>query len=70
MWLLSVPVLFVAEVIYLIRHPRTFSGLAALIGLFIVGVSYLFAYRGDPPAVVYITQVVGVFTYYGIKLHR
>ena len=67
MWILSVPVLFVAEVIYLIRHPGTFSWVAAIIGLLIVGLSYLFLYRGESGLIVFFTQAVGIVAYYIIK---
>ena len=70
MWLLSFPVIVVVEVVYLIRHPRTFSGLAAFVGLAIGAISYFFMYKGESFLLVFITQAIGVCSYYGIKLHR
>ena len=70
MWLLAIPLLIIAEVVYLIRHPRTFSGLALFVFLVICGIGALFLYRGGPVWWVWVTWVVAVFSYYGIKLHR
>lgn len=70
MWLLALPVLIVREVIYLIRHPRTLSWPAVLVGLLLAGISYLFLLRGESPHLVYVTQAAAVAVYYFIKLKR
>jgi len=67
---LAFPCFVVVEVIYLIRHPGTFSGLAVFVGLAIGAISYLFLYKGESFLLVFITQAIAIFAYYGIKLHR
>lgn len=67
MWLLSFPVFVLMEVIYLVRHPWGFSWLAALVGLGIGGLSYLFMYRGESLILVFFTQAVAIVVYYVIK---
>ena len=68
-WLLALPLLVISEVVYLIRHPRTFNGLAAVVGLGICGIGGLFLYRGEPVWLVLVIWTVGVCAYYVIKLH-
>jgi len=69
-WLLGIPVLIIVEVVSLIRHPRTFSGLALVVFLVICSIGGLFLYRGAPLWWIYVTWVVGGFFYYFIKLYK
>jgi hypothetical protein len=69
-WLLGLPFITIYEVVYLVRHPRTFSWPAALVGLLLAGFSYLVLFTGGSPYVVYITQSAAVLLYYFIKLKR
>lgn len=70
MWLLAFPFWLVVEVIYLIRHPRAFSGLAAFVGLAIGGIGYLFLFKGDLPWLGFIMHAIAIWAYYFIKLHK
>ena len=70
MWLLALPGWIIIEVVYLVRHPRTFSWPAAVVGLPLAGFSYLFLFRGESLNLVYVTQVAAVLVYYLIKLKR
>lgn len=63
------PLIALVELVYLIRKPWRFNWLAVLVGLFIGGLSYLFLLKGGSSNLVFITQVVAVFVYYGIRLH-
>ena len=69
-WVLAFVFLVIGEIVYLIRHPRTFSGLALFVFLVICGIGGLFLYRGGPSWWVGVTLAVAVFSYYRIKLHR
>lgn len=69
-WLLALPVIAIYEVIYLVRYPRTFSWPAALVGILLAGLSYLFLFRGESPYLVYFTQVAAILVYYFVKLKK
>jgi len=69
-YLLILPAFMVTEGIYLVKHPRTFSGLAAFVWAVISGVSFIFVSSERTLPLVPVTHVVGIAVYYFVKLHR
>ena len=69
-FLLVLPGFILLEGIYLIRHPRTFNGLAAFVWAVISGLGFLVGLKEQSLEAWSIGQLVAVAVYYGIKLHR
>ena len=69
-YLLAVPVFIMAEGIYLVKHPRTFSGLAAFLWAVISGIGFFLGVKDESLAEWAIGQVVALIVYYMIKLHK
>lgn len=70
MYLLIIPWFVITEGIYLLRHPRTFNGLAALLWLVITGTSVFFIGKGWKLGLVPVIHVIGIAVYYFVKLRR
>ena len=69
-YLLALPLFVVTEGIYLVRHPRTFSGLAALVWFLITGISFLFIGNTRTLPWVPVMHVVAIGVYYFVKVRR
>jgi hypothetical protein len=69
-YLLILPAFVLREGIYLVRHPKTFSGLAALLWLVITGTSVFFIGKGWKLGLVPVIHVIGIAVYYFVKLRR
>lgn len=70
MWVFYLPSWILVEVIYLVRHPKTFRWRAVAIGLPVATLSYVFLLTGARPPVVYCTQVAAVALYYFVKFRE
>lgn len=70
MYLLIVPWFVVVEGIYLLRHPRTFSGPAAFLWGVITGCSAIFIRDDWGIGLVPVIHIVAIMVYYFVKLHR
>ena len=66
-YFLIVPWFVVSEGIYLLRHPRTFNGLAAFVFLVVVGIGFIFARNERTLGLVAVIHVVAIGLYYTIK---
>jgi len=69
-WLLALPFWVVVEVIYLIKHPRTYRRSAMLVGVSFAVLSYVLLVRGFPGELVYLSQGAAIVGYYVLKLRR
>ena len=69
-FLLILPGFILVEGIYLIRHPRTFNGLAAFVWAVISGLGFLVGLKEQSLEAWSIGQLIAVMVYYGVKLHR
>jgi hypothetical protein len=69
-YLLILPAFVLSEGIYLVKHPKTFNGLAALIWLVITGTSFFFIGKGWKFGLVPVIHVIGIAVYYFVKLRR
>ena len=67
--LLVVPAFVVYEGIYLLRHPRTFNGLAVFVFLVVVGIGFIVARNERTLGLAGLIHVVAIGLYYVIKLH-
>ena len=69
-FLFVLPCFIIVEGIYLLRHPRTFSGLAVCVWAVISGIGFFLGLKDESLAEWAIGQVVALIVYYMIKLHR
>jgi hypothetical protein len=67
LYFLIVPLFVIKEGIYLLKHPRTFSGLAALLWAVITGASGFLIYDWKHLEFVPIFHVVAIGVYYVVK---
>ena len=70
LYFLIVPWFVIMEGIYLLRHPRTFNGLAAFLWVVISGASGFVIYDGRNLGLVPVFHVVAIGVYYFVKLRR
>ena len=70
LYLLIVPCFVVSEGIYLLRHQRTFNGLAAFLWAVITGTSVFFIGKDWKLGLVPVIHVVAIAVYYLVKLRR
>lgn len=69
-YFLIVPWFVIVEGIYLLRHPRTFNGVAAFLWAAITGSSVFFIGKDWKLGLVPVIHVVAIVVYYGVKLRR
>ena len=69
-YLLAVPVFVVTEGIYLVRHPRTFSGLASFLWAVMTGISFLFIGNTWTLPWVPVMHIVAIGVYYFVKVRK
>ena len=67
-YLLILPAFILSEGIYLVRHPKTFRGLAASVWLVITGISFLFIGNNRTLPWVPVMHVVAIGAYYLVKM--
>lgn len=69
-FLLVLPWFIIVEGIYLLRHPRTFNGVAVCVWAGVSGIGFLVGLKEQNLVVWCIGQLVAVMVYYLIKFHR
>ena len=69
-YLLILPAFMVTEGIYLVKHPRKFSGLATFLWAVISGISFLFISSDRTLPWVPVVQTVAIGVYYLVKIKR
>jgi len=69
-YFLIIPAFVLTEGIYLARHPRTFSGLAAFLWAVIIGLSLFFISNVRTLPWVPVIHVFGIVVYYFVKVRR
>ena len=69
-YLVLAPCFVLTEGMYLLRHPRTFNGLAAFLWAVITGASGFLISEGSNLHFVPVVQVFAIVVYYVVKLLR
>ena len=67
-YLLVLPAFILTEGIYLVKHPKTFRGLAALVWFVITGISFLFIGNTRTLPWVPVMHAVAIGAYYLVKM--
>jgi hypothetical protein len=69
-FLLVLPLFVITEGIYLLRHPRTFNGVAVCVWAGVSGIGFLVGLKEQSLPAWAIGQIIAVVVYYWIKVSK